>query len=166
MANSLLGQEQRIVDQRIDATISGEIDYINKYGNEYWQSGTKESSPFGLGLFSGAAQSLGASGRGKRAWHNLKDINFKMQGGYSEEELWNKFNDQLISTFPDNDEFRLSVDFLDREENYGGGEAEREPYRFGGLSKAALKKLKSLLGKKEAKGSTKLKEEQQFMIFI
>ena len=118
---SLLGQEKRIVDQRIDATIADEIDFITRYGRDYWQSGTKESSPLGLGLLSGASQALGASGRGERAWNNLKDINLKMKGGYSEEELWNKFNDQLISIFPDNDDYRLSVDFLDREENYSGG---------------------------------------------
>ena len=149
MANSLLGQEQRIVDQRIQATIQDEIDYLTKYGEEYWNSGTAESSPLGFGLFSRTAQDLGASGRGQRALTNLQTINNQMQGGYSDEDLWNMFNDELINTFPENETYRLAMDLIDREGNYGGGEVDRQQYQIGGpIAKAAMKKIKGLLGKK------------------
>ncbi len=55
--SSLLGQEQRTVDKRLQATMQDEFDYITKYGTDYFNSGTAESSPLGFGLFSGAAQS-------------------------------------------------------------------------------------------------------------
>jgi hypothetical protein len=121
--SSLLGQEPRTVDKRIQATIQDEINYLSKYGSDYWNSGT--TGLLGWGAFSGVQQSLGASGRGERAWNNLNEINFKMKGGYSQEELWNMFNDELINTFPENDDYRLSIGLMDREENYGGGRIKK-----------------------------------------
>ena len=123
MANSLLGQEPRTVDKRIQATIQDEINYLSKYGSDYWNSGT--TGLLGWGAFSGVQQSLGASGRGERAWNNLNEINFKMKGGYSQEELWNMFNDELINTFPENDDYRLSIELMDRERYGLGGPVSR-----------------------------------------
>ncbi len=123
MANSLLGQEPRTVDKRIEATIQDELDYLSKYGTDYWNSGT--TGLFGWGAFSAAQQSLGASGRGERALTQLQTINNQMKGGYSDEDLWNMFNDELINTFPENDEYRLAMDLIDREGSYGGGRIKK-----------------------------------------
>ena len=153
MANSLLGQEPRTVDKRIEATIRDELDYLNKYGADYWNSGT--TGLLGWGAFSAAQQSLGASGRGERAVTQLQTINNQMKGGYSDEDLWNMFNDELINTFPENDEYRLAMDLIDRDGSYGGGDVEREGYSRGGISRLAskgAKAIKSLLGEKKDKG--------------
>ena len=96
--------ETNLLDQRLNAIISGEVENIQKFGDRYFNSGT--------GIFGKIGQELGDSGRGRRAVLEAIKANKDMGGDYTNNQILEMFNNKLIETFPDNETYRISSTVL------------------------------------------------------
>ena len=96
--------ETNLLDQRLNAIISGEVKNIQKFGDRYFNSGT--------GIFGKIGQELGDSGRGRRAVLEAIKANKDMGGDYTNNQILEMFNDKLIETFPDNETYRIASTVL------------------------------------------------------
>jgi hypothetical protein len=105
--------ETNLLDQRLNAIISGEVKNIQKFGDRYFNSGT--------GIFGKLKQELGDSGQGRRAYLEAIKANKDMGGRYSNQEIFSMFNNALMENFPDDEKYRLSPSLLPKEKKADGG---------------------------------------------
>ena len=77
--------EKSFLDERLDALVQQEIKYINKYGENYFKSGT--------GLFGRATRKIFKdSGEGLRVFTDMRQANNQLGGNYTNEELASMIN--------------------------------------------------------------------------
>ena len=110
--------QKSMTEQREDALLQNELNNLQEYGDEYWDSGT--------GLFGKLGMSFGSSGKGERLFHELNKLGLK-----SEKENYAFINQELKNAGLD---YQLSSELLE-EEREKRQEGERVQYAEGTAEK-------------------------------